>query len=153
MNFSRVWWQFTTPTGRYEKIPNTPENNWVWSPQGVIDLHRPEMWGRVQFTRRPRSDPVPVAVTPVPGLAARTTALDFYYAQLDFFRAQKRWATTFSELNWTAPTTPAALTTAPVFTPSPDATGYEFSVPFTDGPRRRQWTIRQDRRLTLESPQ
>jgi hypothetical protein len=150
MNFSRVRWQFTTSTGRYEKIPNTPENNWVWSPQGVIDLHRPEMWGRVQFTRRPA--PTPVAVTPVPGTAAPTTALDFYYAQLDYHRAHRLWATSLAELNWSAPTTPAALTTAPGFTPSPDTNGYEFSVLFTDGPRRRQWTIRQDRRLTLESP-
>ncbi len=145
INFSRVQWQITTSKGRYEKIPNTPENNWVWSPQGVIDMHRPEMWGRVQFTRRPA--PEPVTVTPVPGLAARTTALDFYYAQLDFHRRHRRWATTFAELNWSAPTT---LTTAPIFTPSPDATGYEFSVPFTDAPRRRSWTIRQDRRLTLD---
>ncbi len=146
MNFSRVQWQATTAAGRYEKPPNTPENNWVWSPQGVIDMHRPEMWGRVHFTRGPA--PEPVAVTPVPGLAARNTALDFYYAQLDYHRTHRRWATTFTELNWSAP---ATLTTAPVFTPSPDATGYEFSVPFNDGATRRTWTIRQDRRLTLET--
>jgi hypothetical protein len=51
-----------------------------------------------------------------------------------------------------APTTPASLTHAPVLTPSPDATGYWFSVPFTDGSRRHSWPIRQDRRLTLETP-
>ena len=147
MNFSRVEWQVTTPAGRYEKIPQSPEDNWVWSPQGVIDLHRPEMWGLVQFTRRPAA--TPVALTPVPGLAARTTALDFYYAQLDFFRAHRRWATTFAELNWSAS---ASLSSTPIFTPSPDSTGYEFSVPFTAGSQRRSWTIRQDRRLTLETP-
>lgn len=145
INFSRVQWQITTPNGRYEKIPQTPENNWVWSPQGVVDMHRPEMWGLVHFTRRP----APVATTPIPGLAARTTALDFYYAQLDYHRRHRRWATTFAELNWSAPTLPSS---APTFTPSPDATGYEFSVPFTDGPRRRNWTIRQHRRLTLDEP-
>lgn len=144
LNFSRVEWQVTTPAGRYEKIPQTPEDNWVWSPQGVIDLHRPEMWGLVQFTRRPA--PEPVTITPVPGLAARTVALDFYYAQLDYHRTHRRWAGSLAELNWSAP---ASLSAAPVFTPSPEATGYEFSVPFTDGPRRRSWTIRQDRRLTL----
>lgn len=145
MNFSRVWWQFTTTNGRYEKTPKTPENNWVWSPQGVIDMHRPEMWGRVQFTRL--SAPEPVTVTPVPGLAARTAVLDFYYAQLDYHRRHRRWATSLTELNWSAP---ATLPAPPTFTPSTEATGYEFSVPFTDGPHRRSWTIRQDRRLTLD---
>lgn len=147
VNFSRVEWQITTPAGRYEKNPQTPEDNWVWSPQGVIDLHRPEMWGRVQFTRRPA--PAPVAATPVPGSAARTAALDFYYAQLDFHRTHRRWATTFAELTSSAP---APLAAGPVFTPAADATGYTFSVPFTDETGRRAWTIRQDRRLTLETP-
>lgn len=148
VNFSRVQWQITTSKGRYEKVPNTPENNWVWSPQGVIDMHRPEMWGRVQFTRHPAAEPV--AVPPVPGVAARNTALDFYYAQLDYHRTHQRWATTFAELNWSAP---ATLATAPTFTPSPDATAYTFSVPFCDptAAAPRQWTIRQDRRLTLET--
>ncbi len=26
-----------------------PENNWVWSPQMAIDMHRPEHWGYVFF--------------------------------------------------------------------------------------------------------
>ena len=27
-----------------------PENNWVWSPQGVIDMHHPEHWGFLQLS-------------------------------------------------------------------------------------------------------
>ncbi|MBI5768466.1 MAG: carbohydrate-binding family 9-like protein [Verrucomicrobia bacterium] len=142
INFSRVEWQITTTGGRYEKVPKTPEDNWVWSPQGVIDMHRPEMWGRVLFTRAPT--PQPAAVPPEPGRAARALALDFYYAQLDFQRAHRRWAASLAEVNWTAPT--GAL--PPRFQPTPE--GYEFSTPFTDGSRQRAWTIRQDRRLTLD---
>ena len=26
-----------------------PEDNWVWSPQGEIDMHIPEKWGFVRF--------------------------------------------------------------------------------------------------------
>ena len=52
INFSRVEWQITHTNGAYQKIPNLPEDNWVWSPQGVVDMHRPEMWGVVQFTRQ-----------------------------------------------------------------------------------------------------
>lgn len=49
VNFSRVEWQITIDGGRYVKVPNTPEDNWVWSPQGAVDMHQPEMWGYVEF--------------------------------------------------------------------------------------------------------
>lgn len=39
MNFSRVEW----PTSE------GPEENWVWSPTGLIDIHRPAQWGYVRF--------------------------------------------------------------------------------------------------------
>ena len=49
VNFSRVDWQVTIEEGRYVKVPDTPEDNWVWSPQGVVDMHQPEHWGFVEF--------------------------------------------------------------------------------------------------------
>jgi hypothetical protein len=51
VNFSRVQWDVDRSTGRYVKIPRRPEHNWVWSPQGVINMHVPEKWGHVQFAR------------------------------------------------------------------------------------------------------
>jgi hypothetical protein len=56
VNFSRVEWLVDPAAGRYEKRlkPGTkdplPESNWVWSPQGAIDMHMPERWGYVQFS-------------------------------------------------------------------------------------------------------
>jgi hypothetical protein len=39
INFSRVEWK-----------PGQPrEDNWVWSPQGVINMHVPEQWGYLHF--------------------------------------------------------------------------------------------------------
>ncbi len=51
VNFSRVQWQHTIVDGKYLKVPKDkhPEDNWVWSAQGVIDMHRPEKWGFVEF--------------------------------------------------------------------------------------------------------
>ncbi len=55
MNFSRVQWETEFCDNKYKKktSPNTekplPENNWVWSPQGVINMHVPEHWGNVTF--------------------------------------------------------------------------------------------------------
>lgn len=58
LNFSRVNWDTEIQDGKYvrKKDPQSgkflPEYNWVWSPQGVIDMHRPEQWGRLLFTKR-----------------------------------------------------------------------------------------------------
>jgi hypothetical protein len=57
VNFSRVEWQIETDGAKYTKKidPKTgkpfPEDNWVWSPQGAINMHMPERWGYVQFSR------------------------------------------------------------------------------------------------------
>jgi len=55
VNFSRVQWALDVVDGHYQKTldPETGkplhESNWVWSPQGAINMHRPEHWGFVQF--------------------------------------------------------------------------------------------------------
>jgi len=55
INFSRVQWDTEIVNGQYEKKINPetgksfPEHNWVWCPQGKIDMHIPEMWGYVTF--------------------------------------------------------------------------------------------------------
>lgn len=50
MDFSRVQWLTRVVNGAYEKLPETREGNWVWSPPGVINMHLPERWGYVTFT-------------------------------------------------------------------------------------------------------
>ncbi|MFV0554323.1 MAG: carbohydrate-binding family 9-like protein [Mangrovibacterium sp.] len=56
INFSRVQWQLEVVNGKYQKKinPDTgkhfPEYNWIWSPQGIIDMHQPETWGFLQFS-------------------------------------------------------------------------------------------------------
>jgi hypothetical protein len=49
VNFSRVEWQHQVRDGRHEKIKGLKEDNWVWSPQGIINMHVPEKWGIVRF--------------------------------------------------------------------------------------------------------
>jgi hypothetical protein len=52
VNFSRVEWRHEVAGGNYRRVPNTKEDNWVWSPQGVVNMHIPERWGRVRFVAR-----------------------------------------------------------------------------------------------------
>ena len=51
INFSRVQWDLEVINGIYKKLEK-PEYNWVWSPQGIIAMHYPEMWGFVQFSSK-----------------------------------------------------------------------------------------------------
>ena len=64
VNFSRVQWRHEVVEGRYVRIPphgtplaeslnpeeqEHPEDNWVWSPQGAVNMHLPARWGEVVF--------------------------------------------------------------------------------------------------------
>ncbi|MBZ2184718.1 MAG: carbohydrate-binding family 9-like protein [Bryobacter sp.] len=49
VNFSRVEWGLEVIGGKYRKKENLKEDNWVWSVQGLINMHVPEKWGQVRF--------------------------------------------------------------------------------------------------------
>jgi hypothetical protein len=49
VNFSRVEWRLKAEGGKYVKPAGEKEDNWVWSPQGVINMHVPGRWGFVRF--------------------------------------------------------------------------------------------------------
>ena len=49
INFSRVQWHLDVEDGVYRKRPDTPEDNWTWSPQWEINMHVPQHWGFVRF--------------------------------------------------------------------------------------------------------
>ena len=56
LNFSRVDWPMEIVDGAYQKKKDAKgkilaERNWVWSPTGYINMHKPETWGYVQFER------------------------------------------------------------------------------------------------------
>ena len=64
LNFSRVTWNVDKKNGAYVKRTDAsgkplPENNWVWAPTGVIDIHMPEMWGYLLFTQAGEDYPLP----------------------------------------------------------------------------------------------
>ena len=95
VNFSRVEWDFTVEGGQYVKVKGRPEHNWVWSPQGVIDMHRPERWGYVQFSTAAGPPP---AYRPDPARAVQDALHEVYYAQRQYHKAHGRFAATAAEL-------------------------------------------------------
>ena len=113
VNFSRVQWQLDIRDGRYAKRldPKTgkplPEDNWVWSPQGAINMHMPERWGVVQFSDRPAGE---AGATGATGAATTTFVEDrndrvkwalrrLYYRQRAYRSAHGRYAHDLSLLN------------------------------------------------------
>jgi hypothetical protein len=44
--------------------PDQPGYNWVWSPQGQVQMHQPETWGYLQFSDAPADPPTAVPLPP-----------------------------------------------------------------------------------------
>jgi len=95
VNFSRVQWQLEPAGAGYAKKAGAKEDNWVWSPQGVVDMHRPERWGYVQFST---AAPGSAAFVPDPEQATRDELHALYYAQRDYRKKNGRWAASLNEL-------------------------------------------------------
>ena len=95
VNFSRVEWMHQVKDGKYQKVPGRREDNWVWSPQWTINMHRPETWGYVQFSdAAARNTPF----QPDHAGAVKHLLHRVYYAHRRFQRQHKRSATSLEEL-------------------------------------------------------
>jgi hypothetical protein len=139
INFSRVEWRHEIVDGKYRKVPGTREDNWVWSPQGVIDMHRPETWGYVQFSTAPVGT---AAYRPDPAGPARHLLHTIYYAQRTYHDRWGHWARSLCELELQH-LTHASLTGPPRLATT--TTGYEASVEVRLPDRSTQvWHIRDD---------
>lgn len=102
MNCSRVEWRTEVRDGRTMKSidPGTgeplPEDNWVWSPQGLVAMHYPEMWGIVEFTDE--IVPERIFVTVGPDEAARWVLMRIYYRERRTFTEHGAFTSDLSEL-------------------------------------------------------
>lgn len=96
VNFSRVQWGHKVDeNGNYVKEPccqscATPgtaaEDNWVWSKQGEVAMHLPEMWGIVQFESNKKSQSAYYEEWP-----ARCAAMALYYAMKAFHEKEGKY--------------------------------------------------------------
>jgi hypothetical protein len=103
VNFSRVEWLTDQKDGRYLKRLDTttgkplPPDNWVWSPQGVIDMHMPERWGLVQFSGLAAGSGTEPFVDD-PNDAVKWALRRIYYRQRTYRATNGRYATSLSAL-------------------------------------------------------
>lgn len=99
INFSRVEWDTKAVKGKTIKLTdasghNLPEHNWVWSPIGVVNMHYPERWGYLQFTKTDTAQFI------LPYSEKQKKALWLiYYKQAQYLNQHKKYAATLADLN------------------------------------------------------
>lgn len=104
VNFSRVEWRVEVKQGKYVKVtdPKTgkslPEDNWVWSPQGLINMHYPEMWGFVQFSEQVAGSSEDI-FNPKPEENAKWVLRQVYYSQKNYYKNHGRYTDNIAELD------------------------------------------------------
>lgn len=155
MSFSRVEWHHKIVDGKYVRYPSPAEasdklheDNWVWSPQGVINMHRPETWGYVQFSTQPVGQAVDFV--PDPTAPVRYLLHKILYAQEAFKAQHERYAKTLDELGLTDLQHPDLL--EPIKLES-DGTTYRATAAIkqADG-TVCTLTIREDAHICLQEP-
>jgi hypothetical protein len=140
----RVEWQTATTGGKYQKVPDTPPDNWAWSAHGVCDMHRPEQYGYVQFSTAP---PGMASFVPDRSRGMRDVLYQVYYAQKAYFKANKRWAASLDALN--LPLQEVDGVGMPSLVQTTD--GFEATALLTlPDKKQERWHLRQDSRIWKE---
>jgi hypothetical protein len=133
MNFTRVESPLRVENGGYRKIDGQPSRVFSWARQYVMDIHRPETWGYVQFETAAK----PFA--PDPSWPARRWLKAVYDAQHEYQKSRHTWAASLADLG-VAPPSDAGLTNARV-----QATADLFQACVQSG--ADDWCISQDSRI------
>ena len=125
LNFSRVQWTVDVEKGQYRKRLGQdgrplPEDNWVWAPTGLIDIHCPEFWGFLFFTDHGEAMAVPEDER------RKLKLREFYYAQHAYHKAHGHYCADAAALGVPLPDYPVTA----------EATRFGFSLycPSAQGP-------------------
>ncbi|WP_068617645.1 carbohydrate-binding family 9-like protein [Paenibacillus tuaregi] len=145
VNFSRVQWKVEIRDGKYSKVldPDTgrplPEDNWVWSPMGLINMHYPELWGYVLFAEAEDPD----SFTLPPDEIIKWKLRTLYYRQRNYYKEHGVFTKNIHEIadneTWESDTLPQIEVTRSLF---------QISLPSADG--NSLISIREDGKLWKE---
>lgn len=104
INFSRVQWQIAPNSNGYKKIINPktgksfPEDNWVWSAMGPINMHLPERWGYLQFSEISVGEGKQTFQVD-PNEKIKNELRKLYDAEKNYFAENGRYTNKLSDLN------------------------------------------------------
>ena len=147
IDFSRVEWRTIIENGCYKKEINPatgkpfPEDNWVWSPQGRINMHMPEMWGFLQFSSI-EAGHGSEAFVPDPDLRLKWALRLIYYAEDRYYIENNTYSSNLKDFGLRRSDFPNEL---PV--PVIESTRSTFESYFPSAEGIPIWTIYQDGRI------
>ena len=100
-NFSRVNWQYEITDGKYSRKKDENgtyfhEYNWVWSPQGVINMHEPEKWGYVYFSSNEVGNDTTFSIPQDEKI--KWELYSFYRAQKKHYLEQNKWLKSINKI-------------------------------------------------------
>ncbi len=155
INFSRVQWRLDVDGNGYTKSIDQstgkpfPENNWVWSPQGLVAMHYPEMWGFVAFI--PELPPELLAEHPEITDGSRVNRRSIHPIRLHYY-AQKRYQAEHGryckDLNELVPYMPSAQSLPPSLSVQSRGSRFLASWSPMDG---LSWSIDETGRIFINS--
>ena len=149
MNFSRVEYKVKAAGGGYEKLTDAatgkplPEDNWLWTPQGLINVHYPEMWGFVQFSEKVAGSGEDPFVF-LPEENAKWALRQIYYKERNYFAKNHAFVDDLATLGLTGLSVKGYA--APVIGHTTDC--FEATIARPDGGER--WHIVRDGRTWKE---
>lgn len=102
LGFSRVEWDVEVKDGKYVKLKGAngrslPEHNWVWSPQGLVNMHYPERWGYLFFSK-PESGKDPSDYKIPYSETQKKYLWLVYYLQKEYFQKNRSYAKDLKDL-------------------------------------------------------
>jgi hypothetical protein len=151
MDFSRVEWRTLIKNVTYKKEINPktgntfPEDNWVWSPTGLINMHMPEMWGFLQFSSIIAGKGTEEFVTDK-DLDKKWALRMVYYAENLYYIKNNTYSSSFKDIGLNQADFPKNL---PVPVINSTRTTFESYIPSTN--RSQVWTIYQDGKIVCLS--
>jgi hypothetical protein len=149
VNFSRVQFDTEIIDGSYVKKTDAithrslPEYNWVWSPQGTVNMHLPERWGYLLFSTQKAGTaklniPLPITET------YKKYLWLLFYKQQQYREQHKQYATELSQLNFPSVIEVAALNCHMVL----EATGLQYTAIIQSIPGNERWQIDQEGKIS-----
>lgn len=100
INFSRVEYDTKIQNNRNVKLKDAkgydlPEHNWSWSPQGEINMHSPEHWGYLLFSKSNDAD---IAFTLPYAEQQKKYLWLIYYRQKQWYKAHQQYTESLADL-------------------------------------------------------
>ena len=137
INFSRVEW--------LQK--EGPEENWVWSPTGKVDMHMPERWGFLRFVDAPVGSNTRFADNAPLDMKAYLLLWKMFYMQLDRKEATGNYLRTLGDFMLTD-SDRAALPEGGEA--GVEATSAAFTLSVTLPEKGERYTVDQNGRFAIE---